>query len=586
MTTGPYGAEHAVVIPTNDQTMNMAANLIAVSEQRKRYEQARQNEERDRQDMLVQYLGKEFDEKNFATGTAADRIINESLRGLKEKFTGMVLKNPNARLADLSILIQKDVDQLNRYSVNAKSVRAMIDESTKGLEADKSIDINAIRSGAINKAFFKLNPATNTYEVRNPDEMDLSKDYVSEFMNERPDLWSRGRTGIDLWLADQKPVKAGNEITTDRAGKKVTKGWEADLLSFQDITSNKSGMPVGLAVKKQTVSMPDGSKMEVLDENVYQDMISKYRGASGYFDAQIMNHPALKNLDKNGTEWQVAKRRLAYEVLSDAPQNRAFRSKYVENEDSWLGKFQAFGAGVSMGSSGNKGQKGQKDEKSNPIEALIRVKMGDPNYIQGETTANGMIDITSRMPGATLYSGKTKLDRDKKAQPESYERVLFNPADGEIYVKDERSSRPQKIDNFNQWITTIAEANGVPIKSVEGIMSQYGTKGPSGYEYSWGNTMIPRNVLADNLARNYNNDLQNQLADFKKSKDPSVVAKIRGEVFDFKDGTSGKIEDPQYSPGNFISSEKIKFTSNGIPKSMSLSEFEQLISGLTMGKKK
>jgi hypothetical protein len=562
---GPYGAEHAVVLPDNSQTMQMAANLLSMTENRRRYEQQRQQEEADRQDQLMMYMGREFDEKNFATGTPTDRVINDSLRMMKENYARMIKANPNMRLADLGYVMQGDIGKLNRYSVAAKTVRSNIDEVTKGLESDKSIDAKAIKMGALNKAFFKMNPETNQYELKDPDDIDLNADYVGEFMDEKPELWAKGRSGIDQWISGMKGVPIGESVTTDHGGVKNTFKWDADLLPFQKVKMGKDGKPEGLQVKGQAVKMPDGSSMEVLDEDVYQDMISNNRGAQGYIDATIKKHPVLSKLDKKGVEYKVAQRRLAFEMLADAPQNAAFRTTVARDESNWREKLGAYQSGVLNERLSKKDQ--EKELKSNPIEALHRIRTGDNDFMTGELNSKGMIDVTNRIPGSTLYSGKIKKV-DGKAQPESYDAVLYNPADGEFYVADEFYNRnnPKKIENFDQWVKDIAEANGVPLKGVGTIRAKY----HDGKDYKWTNP-TSKAALRDLRIKEHNTDIEDELATFSVNPKEAVNSISR-----IKDVAG--ITDVSYSE-SFFNGPKISFKRRGSDKkeTMTPAQFEEMV---------
>jgi hypothetical protein len=570
MAGGPYGAEHAVILPSQDGVMNMAANVLAMAESRKAKEAQRQREEADRQDALVGYLGKEFDEKNFATGTPTDRVINDSLRQMKQNYTGMIMKNPNIRMSEMGYMIQNDVEKLNRYSVNAKTVRAGIEEATKGLEADKSVDARAVKLGALNKAFFDLDPESGQYKLKDPDQIDLNRDYTGEFMQERPDLWVRGNMGIEDWVNNQKAEAAGEETTTDKGGIKRTSSWTANLRPYQQPLKDESGKVVGIGVKANAVEFPDGTRMEVLDKGMYESLINANRGTKGYLDKMIKKNPVFKDVDLNSEEGDLLRRRFAFEELNrNFNQGDAFKVKDAEDRSALRDRIDMFGLAKAIG--GGK----EKEEKPNVIDALIRAKNGDPTFIQGEAAKGGMVDITSRLPGATVYSGKTKKMQDGKAMPESYSRILYNPKDGEVYYTDERNSKPKKVENFDKWLTNIAEANGVPIGKVPSIMAKH--KDGSG-NYRWYNSE-DREVITEANTRKYKNMAAAEVDEFVKTKDPKRLSAVLDDEITLPDGTSGQIRDVQPSSSWWGGKTKVKFTINGVKKELPIDEFEKVLRG-------
>jgi hypothetical protein len=576
MAGGPYGAEHAVILPSQDGVMNMAANVLAMAESRKAKEAQRQREEADRQDALVGYLGKEFDEKNFATGTPTDRVINDSLRQMKQNYTGMIMKNPNIRMSEMGYMIQNDVEKLNRYSVNAKTVRAGIEDATKGLEADKSVDAKAVKLGALNKAFFDLDPESGQYKLKDPDQIDLNRDYTGEFMQERPDLWVRGNMGIEDWVNNQKAEAAGEETTTDKDGIKNTSSWSANLRPYQQPLKDESGKVVGIGVKANAVEFPDGTRMQVLDKGMYESLINANRGTKGYLDKMIKKNPVFKDVDLNSEEGDLLRRRFAFEELSrNFNQGDAFKVKDIEDRSALRERADLFGAAAIMS-----GRGGQKEEKPNVIDALIRAKNGDPSIVQGDSGKGGMIDITSRMPGATVYSGKTKKMQDGKAMPESYSSILFNPKDGEVYYTDERNSKPKKVENFDTWIEDIAEANGVPLKKVSGIKERY-RDGAGGYKWL-GDT--PKDVSVKAESDRFDRQVTAEINEFSSKKDPSFLNEALEREVKLPDGTIGKISDVKLNKAwavtnRFGREDRVEFSMNGKQYKLPFSEFEKIIRG-------
>jgi hypothetical protein len=577
MTGGPYGAEHAVILPSQDGVMRMAANVLAMDEQRRAKEEQRKREEQERQDSLTMYLGKEFDEKNFATGTPSDRVINDSLRQMKQNYMGLIMKNPNMRLSELGYLIQGDVEKLNTYSVNAKTVRGMIDEATKGLDADKSVDAKAIRMGALNKAFFDIDPETNQMRLKEPDKIEMNRDYVNEFMQERPDLWVKGNAGIEDWVNNQKAEAAGDETTTDKGGIKKTRAWSANLRPFQEVMKDQDGNVTGIGIKHQLLEFPDGTNMEVLDDNMYQSLINSNRGAKGYLDSRIKKHPMFKGVDLNSPEADILRKRFAYEELSqNFNQGDAFKTKNIEDRSALRDKIDLLGIAKVMTGAGK-----PKEEKPNVIEALIRAKAGDPLIVDGMPGRNGMINITGRIPGATVYQGKTKSKRsqDGKAQLESYSEILYNPRDGEIYVVDENrpGAPPEKVGNFDKWIENIAEANGVPVKNVSGIRSKYKQMNASGEEeYIWMHD-TPRDIMQEANAKKYSNTVLKEIDEFSKTKDVRVLKNSINDPVTLADGTTGKLANIKYKPARFWGDNMVEFTIDGEKKRLTDREFEKLL---------
>jgi len=164
----------------------------------------------ERQDNLVKYAGEALNNKNFATGTEADPLINTKLNELKQKYFGMIMKNPSMGDAELNYLIAQDTQGIGQYSQQLQALRKNIETSSEGLKNYKGLNAGQVQALAINDAIYKTDEKGNKV-LKDPGEIDPNQDYITGVFDRHPD-----KLHVDDAVWDDARNKANYQVVSDK----------------------------------------------------------------------------------------------------------------------------------------------------------------------------------------------------------------------------------------------------------------------------------------------------------------------------------------------------------------------------------
>src|SRR5579859_3097467 len=265
----------AVVLPDqtakNQQIMQM---LWQHNMQQQRFNEVKQQRELQRQAAAAKFVGENFKDANYATGTAADPIINKMTSDARQKFAKLIHENPNMDEGDLEMQMQGDLSKISQYSAAIKSGRKNIEESVQHYQNMPGVDVGNLKGAAINRM---LNQGGNEI-VDDPNKIDLSRNYLQEELDTNPQHYVMGDTPLVKTIEGFKPKEGGNTSTSERAGVTTQSGYTAKQYPWQSLQKDAKGNVTGLKVNSVPAVLSNGQAivdpitkqpMQVVDDDTY-----------------------------------------------------------------------------------------------------------------------------------------------------------------------------------------------------------------------------------------------------------------------------------------------------------------------------
>lgn len=490
------GSEYAVVLPEGDGVKTLQ---WALQERQKVYQQKllREKQLRDRQEDLSKFVDKQFEYKDYASGTVADPVIATGISDLKQKYAAQIRNNPGMGVPELMYNMQNDVSKLTGYSSNAKLVKANIDKSMAQYGKDQGIDADALAKGATQAAFLKVDPNTGQPVIN--DKLDPSQDYVANYLKDYPEKVITGPQGVVKAFTGLPTTDVTTTVQTDKNGRKHDVEVKAALLPHQELTYDKHNNPK-LQFKTQDVQIGDEKKVKGLDEGAFNEYFTM-PGAQAVLNMETKRQ--YPKLVRGTPDYDAAQRKVGLDIANQYARGSKLDTKDLTSEAMWRQKADA---GITI----NTGEK--KEKKENVFDVLKNIKGGDLSYIADQTPNDkGLIDITNALPSGILYSGRIKKTQDGTASKEAFDAVYFNPITNTFYTQDEKKGKNSDIkeikpEDERKVFQGLAEANGVPVKKFTEI---------------WDTVKQPQQTIGGMTGK----DLFNKLFGKKKPATPNTKGK-------------------------------------------------------------
>jgi hypothetical protein len=453
------GGDWAVVLPDNsDQLAAIYAQQQARQDRLQQQEIQAKKEEQARQGVLMNTLGDAFADKDYLTGTQYDPFVRKNLAEVRQKFASEIKANPGMSQADFQFRIQKEMGNLGSLAAGVKTIRQSIKENASKL-SQMGIDGPTAEKLAMDRAIYKRDDKGNKV-LRSPDEIDPSKDYLSEVMNENPELLVNRQKAFGDFLKSARPYEVKDELTTENNG--VTKKWNSDLklYPFQEIAQDngkpllgKDGKPF-VRTKSQRVKY-QGQDIDLIDEQTFQEITSNPAiklAIEAEFKDQAKGVP-------NGTpEAEIIKRKIVYDRLNrEQPILNSFKSAQTES---------SLREGLDAGTVLTAVQKAQlqqqkqnekKDKYDNSsIGLTLRALAGDNTiYGKGKFIEGEGFDITDQV-------GQLNLGKDQIGKSDYAKKVIVNP-DGNTIKIYPRLGKPIVLsgEEAKDYLTSRAKFNGL-----------------------------------------------------------------------------------------------------------------------------
>jgi hypothetical protein len=291
------------------------------TERRRLLNEQQQQQELKRKGLLSAYVGQQFDDKDFASGTAYDPIIRDKLAGIRGKYFSMIKNNDGLTDADIGMLMQKDLVDMGNLSGKLKMVKQNIDATAEKYKGVRGIDNNALRMTALNDALFKVDDKGNKV-LKSQDEINPDIDYGTYAMDHHYDkIFNLGEDDVVSEFTKGLPLQkfGDNYDVTGAKGDRIKKKYTAETYPmFQDITQNPKSGEVGVVTKADQIKLPNGT-VDVAPENLYNGFMND--PVKRMFLNKKLDE-TIPGIDKLSPEADLYRRRILYETLDKSlPKN-------------------------------------------------------------------------------------------------------------------------------------------------------------------------------------------------------------------------------------------------------------------------
>lgn len=414
------------VLAYSQPDSSIGDELLRLQQQQRIAQQRQQQDEDDK----IKYLAGQLDFKNFATGTAADPVINENLNGLMQKYMMRVRDNKGESLSSLLMDMSKDVGGLKQYSLNAQGVRKGIEARSKEFGENKDIDASGLQRDAMAMAFFKTDPATGQLVPRGADEIDPNTDYTGQLLQRQKGRYIKGRSGLYNYIKGMEESALGDTNTRDKNGMKKTVTWSAKVKPFEELIKDAQGNPTGTRIM-QDKPIKIGDKEVITFPKEAYDKLFGGQEWDAYIEADLdekirqakQQDPRFDVTDPRQID--VLKRAIAYDYLKAFRPQGDFTTKDVEDQSSLAEKIAAGFAAGSRGGSGGGSSSGTKTDETDYVQAYKEIDEATtlkPGESRPYTQANmlptkgyeAVIKIAKERVGVSgLGAQDIKLVRDK-----------------------------------------------------------------------------------------------------------------------------------------------------------------------------
>lgn len=455
----PNEGSWAVTLPDQSGRNNsMMQMLWQHNMQQQRMAAVQQQRELQRQAKAAQFIGTNFKDANYATGTAADPLINKMTADARQKFAKLIHDNPNMDEGDLEMQMQEDLGKISQYSSAIKAGRKSIEDNVQHYTQYPGIDVGTLKSGAINRMLFN----GGNKLVDDPNQIDLSKNFLDEELQANPDHYVMGDVPLSKSIEAFKPQKGGNTNISERAGVTTEHKYTDEVYPWQSIEKDSKGNPIGLKVNGipatlssgQTVVDPVTNKpMQVVDDETLNRVMSPGVAAmvKRDTDAYIKKHGyKVEDFTPGSEAYKVLGKHILYQKLNELTPSE-FRTETKKTNASFVDKMQA-GLVDALGRTLSKSDKEKEEKLLNGNYGKLRQAVNfAPEATQSATpfvdpvSGKHYLDVTS-------FVGGFHTDADKKATQydpgyKQVQRLLLDPSNpGHLYTVEGSDGHIQDYD--------------------------------------------------------------------------------------------------------------------------------------------
>lgn len=464
----------AVVLPDHSQQDMQRMNMLwQHNQQQQQRMQAQQQREMQRQAAAAKFIGENFKDTNYATGTAADPLINQMTSEARQRFAKMIHENPNMDEADLEMQMQGDLSKISQYSSAIKAGRKNIDDGLQHYQQLPGIDVGALKNGAINRLIYQGGKSL----VDDPNKIDLSRNYLDDELAANPQHYVIGDTPLARTIDTFKPKEGGDRTTNERAGVTTETGYTDKLYPWQSVQKDAKGNPIGLQTKsvpamlsgQPVVDPVTHQPMQVVDDETLNRVMTPGVAAMVKRDTDdyIRAHGYDPSAFKAGSEaYQVLAKHILYNKLNDLTPSE-FKKETKKTNASFVDKMQA-GVFNLLGQNMSKAEQAKEEKLLNGNFGKIRQAVNlSPDAVQASTpysdpnSGKQYLDVTS-------FVGGFGTDADKKASQydpgyKQVQHLLIDPANpGKLYTVEGQDGHVQEYDGkgIDAIMLRHAKANG------------------------------------------------------------------------------------------------------------------------------
>lgn len=442
-----------------------------------------------------------FDDKNFLSATIYDPVIKQGVEYLRQRGYEMAAQGMD--IPNIMMNLSPDAAKLGQYSNAAKTVRANVQDQLKRMKDNgfKGYNYGDLEDEAMKSAFMEKDPKTGQYStMKDITKVDPTTNYVHQAIDQDPDKFTNA-TDLDEYAKNTPMQKTLHDIKSydSRGGLTANK---VHLIGQNYLVPDvdEKGVTTGLVPKYDTAA--DGGKpilhdfkdakgnvtsapIRLLDEGVFDNMMSQKPGVADYIKGQTKKHIAEytdadgKPIDVNDPRAKNVARAIAYDELKrranatiehvqtiDKPSAQQVKLNIDLSPEGKLRTKQ----NAELRREGSNEAGPAKGPKQNFLDTIGNVFTNDPDYTTGDiknVDGRNVVDVTQAFPGA-------KLKADAK---NAYSGVYYDPEKRSLLVETLDGKKEEVPENqIGQFATRVATANGMPVSKVRQSLVTIGYK--------------------------------------------------------------------------------------------------------------
>lgn len=466
----------AVTLPDqtakNSQMMQM---LWQHNYQQQRMAGLQQNRELARQAKSAQFVDANLKDANYATGTAADPLINNMTAAARQKYADLIHKNPNMDEGDLEMQMQADIGKISQYSAAIKAGRKQIEDGVQHYKDQPGIDVDALRNGAMTNF---LNQGGNKL-VDDPAKIDLNKNYLDSELQAHPDHYVIGDQPLLSSLDKLKPTisKDGDTVISEHAGVTTKNKYTDSLYPFQSLVTDTKGNATGVRVNSIPATLTNGQNvpdpedpsktMQIVDDKTMRMVMSPGVAAQLKRDTDdYIRKNGMKPEDYSpGSEaYNLIGKHIMYQLLNTHAPKDLVKEK-DRTQDSILNKMQ-LGMVDALGRTISKSEERKEQELLGSKNGKIRLAANmDPRMIDAgkpytdPSSGRQFIDVTDAIGGFETLNDKKGTEYTDPVHQVA--KVMVDPSNpGAIYTQEGGNIVEYKGKAIDALLTRHGAANG------------------------------------------------------------------------------------------------------------------------------
>lgn len=455
-------------LPSTGQIMN---TLYQHNRQQQQMKNLQQQRELQRQAQAAKFVGDNFKDANYATGTAADSIINGKTAAARQKFAKLIHDNPGMDEGELEMQMQGDLSDISQMSAGIKAGRKAIEEGAQHWQKDPGIDSDNLKQAAIKSM---ADDATKNGRI------DPNKDYLNDTLAEHPKLFTLGDQSLMSSIDKYKPQQLATGGTTESNGVTTSNHTPYTQYPWQHLAKDAKGAPTGLQTNSVPATLSTGQPlvdpmtkkpMQIVDNNTFHQVMTPGVAAMLKRDTdQYIEENGYKPEDFTpGSEaYAILGKHILLNKLNSLTPSK-FEPDPKKTDASIVTKMQ-LGMVDALGRTFSKADEKKRDELLGSNYGKIRMAANlDPTVLGGAKsyTPPGSdktyLDVTDAVGGFKTMADTKEIDTKTGTKIENpiVQKILVDPyTPGTIYTQENRQIVPYKGADLDGLLIRHAPANG------------------------------------------------------------------------------------------------------------------------------
>ncbi|HEV3223865.1 MAG TPA: hypothetical protein VGZ90_13345 [Puia sp.] len=437
-----------------------------------------------RKDLNQEFEERQLDPSKRITGTIYDGYISDGYNQLINQSSQLAQEGKS--IPEIQGVIGPKLTQMSNQYNTIKQMNKQIEEYGARFKGQPGYNAEALISHAKGMAFQNYDADKKMYTgMKDVNSLDPNTNWVEEAIKQHPEDISN-EEGIQKAINSSKQDVYNPRTVTSVAGKKYETGYDAKMYPWQQFSkeTDEYKNPKSVETHGDIIHTADGQDVHIATDPVFHDFMGRV-GVAPYINAETKKAFQAAGGEaprQDSPQWETMQKHILYDIL-DRNSAKTYSPVSKSTETGAAAKIEirqadpaayyknihdeaeAHAEGTAAGKPATEASK-----KTNVAGAIGGVFNNDPNYTSGDMTelpdGRKVIDVTSKMPTGALKFGKDKN--------QEYTGVYFDPLKRSLIVNKGKQQEEIPESQAGQFITRVAEANGLPMSKVRGELAKMG----------------------------------------------------------------------------------------------------------------